>query len=169
MAVVGRKQLIVGGLVAVAATAGAWAVVWLVSEPAPPTEKRLHVRVKLAINGHYVKLNKNDKLVYAGIRAPYEREPFHEEARQRNAELTVERELRLRFNDEVHRDDEGRLFGYAFVDDLIDLHFTLGLWIRNNLGLWQGNDFLLAATGGQCPDEASNTIIQLVWRRLRNA
>ena len=29
--------------------------------------------------------------------------------------------------------------------ELIGLHFGLGMWIRNNLGLWQGNDELMQA------------------------
>ena len=29
--------------------------------------------------------------------------------------------------------------------ELIGLHFCLGMWIRNNLGLWQGNDELMQA------------------------
>lgn len=31
--------------------------------------------------------------------------------------------------------------------ELIGLHFGLGAWIRNNLGLWQGNGALLESTG----------------------
>lgn len=29
--------------------------------------------------------------------------------------------------------------------ELIGLHFGLGMWIRNNLGLWKGNDELMQA------------------------
>jgi len=52
-------------------------------------------------------------------------------------------------------------------DDLISLHFGLGMWIRNNLGLWHGNPELLAATGKQDPDDASVVIVQAFWQRLR--
>lgn len=55
--------------------------------------------------------------------------------------------------------------------DLINLHFGLGMWIRNNLGLWQGNDALMQALcrrePGIHPDDASMLIIEQVWRRLR--
>ena len=55
--------------------------------------------------------------------------------------------------------------------ELINLHFGVGMWIRNNLGLWQGNDALIQALRerepGIHPDEASMLIIEQVWRRLR--
>lgn len=55
--------------------------------------------------------------------------------------------------------------------DLIHLHFGLGMWIRNHLGLWQGNDTLMQALRerepGAHPDDASMLIIEQVWRRLR--
>jgi hypothetical protein len=55
--------------------------------------------------------------------------------------------------------------------DLINLHFGLGMWIRNNLGLWQGNDALMQALRecepGIHPDDVSMLIIEQVWRRLR--
>lgn len=55
--------------------------------------------------------------------------------------------------------------------DLIHLHFGLGIWIRNNLGLWQGNDALMESirdrNPGIHPDDVSMQIIELVWRRLR--
>jgi hypothetical protein len=55
--------------------------------------------------------------------------------------------------------------------ELIGLHFGLGAWIRNNLGLWKGDDRLTMAvrTGDQpiYPDDASMVIVEAVWRRLR--
>ncbi len=53
-------------------------------------------------------------------------------------------------------------------DELPMLHFGLGQWIRNNLGLWQGNTQLLAATGEKHPDDASEVIIRAFWQRLRD-
>lgn len=53
-------------------------------------------------------------------------------------------------------------------DDLITLHFGLGQWIRNNLGLWQANSALLSAAGQHDPDDASSAIIRAFWQRLRN-
>ncbi|MGC8732747.1 MAG: DUF6794 domain-containing protein [Halothiobacillaceae bacterium] len=55
--------------------------------------------------------------------------------------------------------------------ELTHLHFGLGMWIRNNLGLWQGNDALMQALRerepGMHPDDASTLVIEEVWRRLR--
>ena len=80
-----RRQLSIGGsaLAVGLVLCGVLAGVWRIAGQRQPTEKRLRVKVKRVVNGHYVKLNKDDKLVYAGIRAPYENEPFHEEAKQR--------------------------------------------------------------------------------------
>ena len=51
--------------------------------------------------------------------------------------------------------------------ELIGLHFGLGLWIRNNLGLWKGNRPLLECTGAPNADDGSMVIVGAVWRRLR--
>jgi hypothetical protein len=55
---------------------------------------------------------------------------------------------------------------------LIGLHFGLGLWIRNNFGLWQEPSALLddarrldPSIGH--PDDASMLIIAGVWKRLQ--
>jgi hypothetical protein len=53
-------------------------------------------------------------------------------------------------------------------DQLIELHFGLGLNIRNSFGLWDGNQALLdscaRATGSTPePDSASMTIITRAW------
>lgn len=50
-------------------------------------------------------------------------------------------------------------------DDLIGLHFGLGMWIRNNFGLWQGNEALMRELKGIEPDGASMTLIRAYWRR----
>jgi len=52
-------------------------------------------------------------------------------------------------------------------EDLIDTHFGLGLCIRNNLGLWRGNEELLRATGEGHPDDASLVIVHAVWKKLQ--
>lgn len=52
-------------------------------------------------------------------------------------------------------------------DDLVALHFGLGMWIRNNLGLWSENRALLESSGAQTPDDASGVIIEALWRRLQ--
>jgi hypothetical protein len=52
-------------------------------------------------------------------------------------------------------------------DDLLSLHFGLGMWIRNNLGLWEGNHLLHEACGGLSPDDASAVVIEAFWQHLR--
>jgi hypothetical protein len=72
--------------------------------------------------------------------------------------------------------------------ELIDLHFGLGMWVRNNFGLLQGNNGLLEdcakyaqAHAGSDPelrsltgrgdqmheDDASGVIIKALWERLQ--
>ena len=51
--------------------------------------------------------------------------------------------------------------------ELGQCHFGLGIWIRNNLGLWTTNTALLAATGKKHPDDASMVIIKALWKYLR--
>jgi hypothetical protein len=57
--------------------------------------------------------------------------------------------------------------------DLINLHFGLGQWIRNNLGLWQADSALMKAiqahTPSIHPDDASTVIIEALWHRLQEA
>lgn len=50
-------------------------------------------------------------------------------------------------------------------EDLIRLHRSLGICIRNELGLWQGNKALLKSCGGR-PDYASGVIIEAAWKAL---
>jgi hypothetical protein len=52
-------------------------------------------------------------------------------------------------------------------DDLVDLHFGLGLAIRNAFGLHEPNSKLLASCGVVHPDDAAGTIIQVLWRTLQ--
>jgi hypothetical protein len=51
--------------------------------------------------------------------------------------------------------------------ELIGLHFGLGAWIRNNLGLWKGNRALLESAGERHADDASMVIVAAAWRRVR--
>ena len=52
-------------------------------------------------------------------------------------------------------------------DDLVALHLGMGMWIRNNLGLWSENSALLQSARAQNPDDASVVIIEDLWQRLR--
>ncbi len=51
--------------------------------------------------------------------------------------------------------------------DLIIFHHGWGTGIRNELGLWRGNDDLLRACGEKHPDGASMVIIEAVWDALQ--
>jgi hypothetical protein len=57
--------------------------------------------------------------------------------------------------------------------DLINLHFGLGQWIRNNFGLWQADSTLMQAiqvhTPGIHPDDASMVIVGALWHRLQES
>jgi hypothetical protein len=58
-----------------------------------------------------------------------------------------------------------------------ELHFSLGMYIRNQFGLWRGNEPLLADCASHLspgadarfihPDGASGVILAALWRRLR--
>ena len=56
-------------------------------------------------------------------------------------------------------------------EHLFNLHFGLGQWIRNNLGLWQTDSALMKAIQVQTPsihpDDASTVIIEALWHRLQ--
>jgi hypothetical protein len=57
--------------------------------------------------------------------------------------------------------------------ELINLHHSLGEYIRNEFGLWSGNDDLMssccaiAKTDKIHEDTASTIIIEELWERLR--
>jgi hypothetical protein len=54
-------------------------------------------------------------------------------------------------------------------DELITLHFGLGQWVRNHLGLWHDDPALLKATGETNADDASGVIIRAFWQALRDS
>jgi Domain of unknown function (DUF6794) len=51
-------------------------------------------------------------------------------------------------------------------EDLIELHFSLGMAIRNAFDLHVPWSKLLASCGVVHPDDASGVIIRALWRRL---
>lgn len=53
-------------------------------------------------------------------------------------------------------------------DELTALHFGLGQWVRNHLGLWCDNPALLKSTGETNADDASGAIIRAFWQTLRD-
>ena len=52
-------------------------------------------------------------------------------------------------------------------EDLMDLHFSLGMAIRNVFGLHEPGRKLLASCGVEHPDDASGVIISELWRELQ--
>jgi hypothetical protein len=54
-------------------------------------------------------------------------------------------------------------------EDLIIFHHGWGTNIRNNIGLWSGNEELLKSCGAEWmgADSASAIIIQAVWKKLQ--
>lgn len=52
-------------------------------------------------------------------------------------------------------------------EDLIDLHFGLGMAIMNAFGLHDPNSKLLASCNCIHPDDASRAIINKLWSRLK--
>ena len=53
-------------------------------------------------------------------------------------------------------------------DDLIDLHFSLGLAIRNAFRLHDLGSKLIADCGVVHPDDASGVIVKELWERLKH-
>lgn len=54
-------------------------------------------------------------------------------------------------------------------EQLFNLHMSLGMWIRNNYGLWGSNKDLLADCGHRDADNASAYIIEKLWWRLNGS
>ena len=52
-------------------------------------------------------------------------------------------------------------------DNLIDLHFGLGLAIRNAFGLHDLNSKLLAGCGTKHSDDAAGVIIDFLWEKVK--
>ena len=67
----------------------------------------------------------------------------------------------------VMSDKDKELVRKTAEEDLIGFHHGWGMGIRNDFGLWQGNDALLKSCGEQHPDDASMVIIRSVWKELR--
>ena len=54
------------------------------------------------------------------------------------------------------------------IDDIYTLHFGLGVWVRNHMGLYAGNAKLLKDTRESEPDNASMVIMHAFRDRLRS-
>jgi hypothetical protein len=68
-----------------------------------------------------------------------------------------------RLLDELNPEDIERI-RQMIQSELISLHFNLGMYIRNNFGLWKGSSPL--AKGHT--DSTSMSIIKAFWQRLQD-
>ena len=85
---------------------------------------------------------------------------------------------------ELPKEGRDRISAMTEEKELYELHFGLGMAIRNAMGLWQGNDALLAdcrrvaIENGQKltpveveglihPDDASHVILVELWKKVR--
>ena len=84
-----------------------------------------------------------------------------EESWPKSVGEAAERVLQL-----MSEEDRARLRRTA-RGDLIQFHFTLGLFIRNNFGLYAGNDALLRSSGCFEADGCSSAIIERAWEKLQ--
>ncbi|WP_445370086.1 DUF6794 domain-containing protein (plasmid) [Methylomonas sp. HW2-6] len=66
----------------------------------------------------------------------------------------------------ILREEDKRTIAAMTEDDLCDLHFSLGLLIRN-AWLHKSESDLLAACGTYHPDDASQLILGGLWRALQ--
>lgn len=64
-------------------------------------------------------------------------------------------------------DEEQAQIAFLSRSQLVDLHFGYGTWVRNNLGLWQGNPTLLEACGRSGPDDAPALLIEASRQHLK--
>lgn len=111
-----RRTLWIGGCVGLAVS-GVGLGVYAMRNPAPSlrdSEPVHNARIERVYSGHLIKSEKGQKIVYTGIRAPYENERYFEEAKARNAQLVGGRKIRLRF-DEKRWDRKDRLCAYVFA------------------------------------------------------
>jgi hypothetical protein len=53
---------------------------------------------------------------------------------------------------------------------IINIHFSIGLYIRNNFGLWSNNKKLLRACGGEHinSDDAATIILKAFWKNIQS-
>lgn len=66
-------------------------------------------------------------------------------------------------------DDEQKIVIASLQEeDLIDLHFSLGMAIRNAFGLHKPQSKLLTSCGVVHPDDVSGVIIKILWMKIKN-
>jgi len=78
---------------------------------------------------------------------------------------TVETAVRLLMS--MVEESEQTKIAAMIDEDLYMLHFGLGIWIRNNMGFYAGNDQLLKATQAIDADDASMVIMRAFRDQIR--
>lgn len=73
-------------------------------------------RVAQVGSAHGFELDDDREVRYQGVRAPYENEPMHDEAKQRNRQIVESKTVRLRYDEATH-DRKGRINAYVFLED----------------------------------------------------
>lgn len=95
------------------------------------------------------------------------RDEISERRRRRHQPRTVE-EAVARLLRELGGSEKEEVRRFKSASDFsVQAHFGLGLYIRNEFGLCQGNDALVADCGAQEPDAASGVILSRLWEALR--
>ena len=64
--------------------------------------------------------------------------------------------------------EKGKIMAKKDQEDMVEYHMGLGMWLRNNWGLWAGSRLYasLYQLGLSQPDDMSNLIMEEYWRKL---
>lgn len=79
---------------------------------------------------------------------------------------TVDEAVKICFLTLTPREKEG--MKNTPEENLIMSHFGWAVNLRNEFGLWEGNEELIHSCGATNPDDASMAIIREVWMELNN-
>jgi len=88
------------------------------AEPPGPSEYSLKAKVTDIISGDTLVLDNGEIIKFIGVAAPLPDEAFYEEAFNKCSELVLNKEIYIE-TDKLERDEEGRLLGYIWVDNLM--------------------------------------------------
>lgn len=66
-------------------------------------------------------------------------------------------------------DKEKEMLRNTPEEDLVLFHYNWAMNMRNEFGLWHGNDELLESCGESGADGASMALIRAVWEALKDA
>jgi hypothetical protein len=75
----------------------------------------------------------------------------------------------------IHPDERDRILLLPEASDMIKYHMSIGMWLRNNFGLWWageynnivGNCWLMQDAKKKHPDDVSHMVLEEVWLVLR--